>query len=95
MARQVGASQGGSGRRGRGGPRAAQTVYKLSTGKEEPVAVQIRTGISDGRVTQIVSGPLVPGEQVVTGAVTTKADSSGSAVPVGGARGAGGGRRGF
>jgi HlyD family secretion protein len=68
MARQVGASQGGSGRRGRGGPRAAQTVYKLSTGKEEPVAVQIRTGISDGRVTQIVSGPLVPGEQVVTGA---------------------------
>jgi len=103
MARQVGASGGGgagaSGRRGRGGPRAAQTVYKLSTGKEEPVAVEIKTGISDGRVTQIVSGPLVPGENVVTGAATVKASASGSAVPVGGARGArgagGGGRRGF
>jgi HlyD family secretion protein len=97
MARQVGASGGGgSGRRGQGGPRAAQTVYKLSTGKEEPVAVETKTGISDGRVTQIVSGPIVPGENVVTGAATVKAGASGSAVPVGGARGSGGGgRRGF
>jgi HlyD family secretion protein len=102
MARQVGESRGGgsggsgSGRRGKSGPPTAQTVYKLPTGKEEPVPVEIKTGISDGRVTQIVAGALAPGEQVVTGAATVKAGSAGSAVPVGGARGAGGGgRRGF
>jgi HlyD family secretion protein len=103
MARQVGESRGGgsggsgSGRRGRTGPPAAQaqTAYKLPTGKEDPVPVEIKTGISDGRVTQIVSGALAAGEEVVTGAATVKAGPSGSAVPAGGARGAGGGRRGF
>lgn len=108
MARQVGgagagggggAGSGGSGRRRGGGQRAAppQTVYKLPTGKEEPVPVEIKTGISDGRVTVVVSGPVAPGEDVVTGAATVKASTAGSAVPVGGGRGAGGGggRRGF
>jgi HlyD family secretion protein len=98
MARQVGgaAGSGGSGRRRGTGQRPAQTVYKLPTGKEEPVPVEIKTGISDGRVTQVVSGPVIPGEDVVTGATTVKASTAGSAVPVGGARGSGGGgRRGF
>ena len=89
---------GGSGRRRGAGQRPAQVVYKLPTGKEEPVPVEIKTGISDGRVTVVVSGPVAPGEDVVTGAATAKAGSATSAVPIGGARGAGGGgggRRGF
>jgi len=75
-----------------------QTVYKLPTGKEDPLPVDVKTGISDGRVTQIVSGAVTAGEDVVTGTATVKAGSSASAVPLGGARGAGGGgggRRGF
>jgi HlyD family secretion protein len=108
MARQVGgaaggggagagtAGSGGSGRRRGGGQRPGQTVYKLPTGKEEPVPIEIKTGISDGRVTVVVAGSIAPGEEVVTGAATVKAGTAGSAVPVGGARGAGGGgRRGF
>jgi len=104
VARQAGEARSGgsggsagSGRRRGGGQRPAQTVYKLPTGKEEPVPVEIKTGISDGRVTVVVSGPVAPGEDVVTGAATAKASTAGSAVPVGGARGAGGGggRRGF
>ena len=45
----------------------AQTVYKLRTGKEEPVPVEIKTGITDGRVTVVVSGPVAPGENVGDG----------------------------
>ncbi len=91
-----GSGSGGSGRRRGGGQRPAQVVYRLPTGKEEPVPVEIKTGISDGRVTVVVAGPIAPGEDVVTGAATSKAGTATSAVPVGGARGAGGGgRRGF
>lgn len=92
-----GAGSGGSGRRRGAGQRPAQVVYKLPTGKEEPVAVEIKTGISDGRVTVVVSGSVAAGEEVVTGAATSKAGSATSAVPLGGARGGaggGGGRRG-
>ena len=98
MARQVeqsrgGGAGGGSGRRARVGPRAPQTVYKLPLGKGEPARVEIRTGISDGRVTQFVSGDLAMGDMVITGQATLKADSPAGAVP--GGRGPGGGRRGF
>jgi HlyD family secretion protein len=92
-----GAGSGGSGRRRGAGQRPAQVVYKLPTGKEEPVPVEIKTGISDGRVTVVVSGSVAAGEDVVTGAATSKAGSAASAVPLGGARGGagqGGGRRG-
>ena len=34
--------------------------------------MSIRTGISDGRYTQVVSGELQPGEKVVTGLTTLK-----------------------
>ena len=107
MARQVGQSQGGGGSAGgpggpgggrggwsgrRGGRAAAQTVYKLPTGKEEPAPVEVKTGISDGRFTQVVEGQIAAGDTVVTGLATAKADSTGGAI--GGSRGAGG-RRGF
>ncbi|HSD12244.1 MAG TPA: efflux RND transporter periplasmic adaptor subunit, partial [Patescibacteria group bacterium] len=96
MARQVGQSAGGrsgndTGRRARGARAQQQTVYKLPPGKEEPAPVEVRTGISDGRFTQVVEGQLAAGDTVVTGAATLKADTQSGAV-VGGARG---GRRGF
>jgi HlyD family secretion protein len=96
MARQVGQSTGsggnGAGRRTRGARAQQQTIYKLAAGKEEPAPVEVRTGISDGRFTQVVEGQIVAGDTVVTGAATLKADTQSGAV-VGGARG--GGRRGF
>ncbi|HEX5135316.1 MAG TPA: efflux RND transporter periplasmic adaptor subunit, partial [Thermoanaerobaculia bacterium] len=76
----------------RGARAQQQTVYKLPPGKEEPAPVEVRTGISDGRFTQVVEGQLAAGDTVVTGAATLKADTQSGAV-VGGARG--GGRRGF
>lgn len=96
MARQVGQSAGSrsgndTGRRTRGARAQQQTVYKLPPGKEEPAPVEVRTGISDGRFTQVVEGQLAAGDTVVTGAATLKADTQSGAV-VGGARG---GRRGF
>jgi HlyD family secretion protein len=100
MARQVDQSRGGegagqgSGRRGRGGARSQQTVYKLPAGREEPAPVEVKTGISDGRFTQVVEGQIAAGETVVTGLATLKADAQGRAVS-GGGRGTGGGRRGF
>jgi HlyD family secretion protein len=100
MARQAGQAAGGagsgsgSGRRGGRGARAqAQTVYKLPTGREEPAPVEVKTGISDGRFTQVVEGPIAQGDTVVTGAATVRAQTQSGAVVGGGARG--GGRRGF
>jgi HlyD family secretion protein len=72
----------------------AQTVYILDAEKKlKPV--DIRTGITDGRYTQIVSGSLSPGAEVVIGVVTSKVESAppmGGQGPGGGPRG--GGRRG-
>jgi HlyD family secretion protein len=101
MARQVdqsregasGAGQG-SGRRGRGGARSQQTVYELPPGKEEPSPVEVKTGISDGRFTQVAEGQIAAGDTVVTGLATLKSDAQGGAVS-GSGRGPGGGRRGF
>jgi HlyD family secretion protein len=100
MARQVDQSRGGgaagqgSGRRGRAGARSQQTVYELPPGKEEPSPVEVKTGISDGRFTQVVEGQIAEGDTVVTGLATLKANTQGGAV-TGGGRGGGGGRRGF
>jgi HlyD family secretion protein len=89
-------SGAGGGRRGKGGPPTEQTVYKLPAAKTEPDPVKVQTGISDGRLTQLVSGQLAVGDAVVTGVATTKVDSTGSALPGGGRSpaGGGGGRRG-
>jgi hypothetical protein len=55
--------------------------------------VQIKTGITDGRYTQVASGDLKAGDTVVVGNVTAKADAaripgqpSGPGGPGGGAR---------
>lgn len=76
--------------RGRGGAASkGQTVYTLGADKKlQPV--EIRTGITDGRFTQIVSGPLKEGDAVVIGVATSKVES---APPMGGQGGPGGGGR--
>lgn len=76
-----------------GGPRREaskmQTVYTLDAEKKlKPV--EIRTGISDGRYTHVVSGSLKEGDLVVVGMATSKVES---APPMGGQGGPGGGPR--
>ncbi|MGE5277418.1 MAG: efflux RND transporter periplasmic adaptor subunit [Acidobacteriota bacterium] len=62
-----------------GKPRkAGQTVYTVADPSAgEPRAVEIRPGITDGRFTQVVSGDLKPGDTVVVGLVTARAESAG------------------
>jgi HlyD family secretion protein len=84
-----------------GAPPAArkrpQTVYILGA-DNKLTPVEIRTGITDGHYTQVVSGNLKPGDNIVTGLATSKVDSNpppGSSGPMGGGRpGGGGGGRG-
>lgn len=81
------------GERGRRGRQAGQTVYVLeSDGKDKEKSalreVRIKTGLTDGRHTQIaevLSGELKPGDDVVTGLATLKVEQSGNAA--GGGRG--------
>ena len=77
---QAGGQRGG----GRGGRRQpAQTVYVFNPNaadkKDQLRAVQIRTGITDGRYTQVmgvISGTLNPGDPVVTGIATVKVEGA-------------------
>ncbi len=72
---------------GKRAPKPGQTIYTIgASGQGEPKPVEIRTGISDGRFTQIAGGDLKEGDTVVVGLVTAKADAS--SVP-GAARGPG------
>jgi HlyD family secretion protein len=64
----------------------AQTVYTLDA-ERKLKPVEIRTGISDGRYTHIVSGALKEGDEVVIGVATSKVES---APPMGGQGGPGG-----
>lgn len=97
-----GALAGGGGGR-RGGRQQGQTVYVLSAAapdkKAELKPVKIRTGVTDGHYTQVVSvmsGELNPGDLVVTGLATIKVEASAANGPPGGPLGgaAGGGRGG-
>ena len=79
-----------------GKPRkAGQTVYTIGAdGLGEPKAVEIRGGVTDNRFTQVVSGELKPGDTVIVGLVTAKADASGARPPgTGASPGGPGGRR--
>jgi HlyD family secretion protein len=84
---------GGNGGRPHGERPVIHTVYVLSSDEKNPTLkpVQIKTGISDGISTEVLSG-LNEGDRVVTGMVTT----SGSATPAATSNpfgGGGGGRR--
>lgn len=77
---------------GRPGRKDGQTVYvlaKLENGKTELRQVRIRTGITDGRHTQVaavLSGDLKAGDPVVTGTETVKVEQAGQGSPLGGGR---------
>ncbi len=91
--------QRGQGGGGRGGAARARTstVYRAPAPNADPKQVEIRTGITDGRFTQVVSGDLKAGDLVIVGLATSKASTSGNS-PLGAPRAggaAGGGRRGF
>src|SRR5512135_191779 len=62
------------------GRRAGQTIYELGA-DGEPKPVEIRTGITDGRYTEVVSGDLKPGNTVIVGLVTAKAETTGGRPP--------------
>jgi HlyD family secretion protein len=62
-------------RQGRSG-KGMQTVHLL-LGNGELRPVQVRTGISDGRYTEIVEGDLKPGDKVVVGSATVKVETTG------------------
>ncbi|MEA2490287.1 MAG: HlyD family secretion protein [Acidobacteriota bacterium] len=83
------ANQMPNGRRG-GAAAKMQTVYILGPDKKlKPV--EIRTGISDGRFTQVVSGGLKAGDDVIVGMATSKVEGP---PPMGGQGGGpGGGQR--
>jgi HlyD family secretion protein len=55
--------------------RTQRTVYVLPSGASRPQAVQIKTGISDGVVTEVVEG-LKEGDRVVTAELTQTAASA-------------------
>ncbi len=86
-------AQGGGPRpgSGSGGPRPTgarprtpeRTVYVLSYGRPNPV--QIKTGISDGIVTEVTDG-LKEGDRVITAELTSAAASQGSTNPFSGGR---------
>jgi HlyD family secretion protein len=65
------ASARGSGRRER--RTSERTVYLLTSGRPQPV--QIRTGISDGVVTEVIDG-LKEGDRVVTAELASKSPSA-------------------
>lgn len=80
------AAQGlAAGRRGQGGAKAEkgwQTVYRLAAdGKLQPVS--LRTGLSDGKFSEVLEGELAAGESVVIGLATTKAGAAPGASPLG------------
>jgi HlyD family secretion protein len=85
----------GAGRALAGGMRAArrqQTVYVVGADGQLK-AVNVKTGISDGRFTAITEGELNVGDKIAVGFATAKVDQQGS-LPAGmGGRGPGGGRR--
>lgn len=69
VAAQFDAAVGGSaGRRG-------QSVYLLA-GPDQLERVGIRTGISDGRYTQVLDGEIEPGDRVVVGQATSKVETT-------------------
>jgi HlyD family secretion protein len=55
-----------------GGSRSARKVYILAPGAATPEQVDVKLGISDGFMTEVLEG-LKPGDLVVTGMITPKA----------------------
>ncbi len=77
---------------GRGTGRPAQTVWLLEPGNKLRPA-EIRTGITDGHFTEVVSGEVKGGDNVIVGLATSKVEGPpppGASGPMGGRGGRGG-----
>ena len=59
---------------GRNGGDGTRTIYVLENG--EPRPVQVTTGITDGRVTEVTGEALKEGDAVITGSSSTAAKST-------------------
>jgi HlyD family secretion protein len=76
--------------------RRPQTVYVLGP-DNKLIPIEIRTGITDGHFTQVISGDLKVGDNIVIGLATSKVDTTappGASNPMGGRPGGAGGRGG-
>ena len=71
-----------------GGRRQTQTVWTLGA-DGKPAAAEIRTGITDGRFTQVIEGAVKEGDRVIVGLATSKVEGP---PPPGASRGPMGGR---
>ncbi|HKD11337.1 MAG TPA: efflux RND transporter periplasmic adaptor subunit [Thermoanaerobaculia bacterium] len=58
-----------------------QTIYLVEGEKEQLKSVSVRTGISDGRMTQIVDGEIQPGDKIAVGLATLKSTGGGTRPP--------------
>ena len=67
---------------GKIGQAAEKTVWKMSAGGD-PVAVAIRSGITDGQVTEIREGDLHPGDTVIVGIISPQEGRKGGKLPPG------------
>ena len=63
-------------------PGAIQRTVYLLDAAGEPVPARIRTGLSDGRSTEIVEGELEEGDEIVIGLATTRVNTTGSRPPM-------------
>jgi HlyD family secretion protein len=73
-----GGTPGGGGPGGKGtGQKRTQSVVYLLDAAGGIKGIEIRSGISDGRNTQVVSGDLKPGDAVIIGLATAKVDLPG------------------
>ena len=69
----------------------SSTVYRMTPGAKTPEALRIRTGITDGTWTEVVSGQIDEGAQVVVGEIDNTARRAAPTNPLGGGGGPGGG----
>jgi HlyD family secretion protein len=86
---RAGLRDGGAGRAQR------QIVWLLPAPNGTPRAVEVRTGITDGRYTQIVSGDVSPGAEVIVGTATSRVEASAAVPGMGPVPPGGRARRGF
>jgi HlyD family secretion protein len=82
--RQADGARAANGGPAPGGSVGARRVFVLSEGK--PRAVTVKTGISDGSLTEVVDGPLHEGDQIILEAVAPRAATGGQGQPPGGAQ---------
>jgi HlyD family secretion protein len=75
------------------GPSDRRTLWRLAPGNPRPEPVPIRIGLTDGSFTEVVEGPLAPGDSVVTDASGGKAERGSNPLAPNG--GGGTGRRVF